>query len=110
MILYFHLPYFHVSNSAFLHSAPVRSSYIDVVLTLSMNPMDNMINYSDGCEYMIYIYIYCQFFQLAFDTAGHNDLVIELSFMILVAVDWLGFIYVCIYFATKYRFLAWNRV
>ena len=36
MILYFRLPYFHVSNSAlFLHSISVLSSYIDVDLTLS---------------------------------------------------------------------------
>ena len=38
IILYFRLPYFHVSNSAlFLHSTPVLSFYIDVVLTLSIN-------------------------------------------------------------------------
>ena len=36
-ILYFPLPYFHVSNSAlFLHSTQVLSIYIDTLLTLSI--------------------------------------------------------------------------
>ena len=37
MILYFRLPYFHVSNSAlFLHSLSIFSFYIEVVFTLSL--------------------------------------------------------------------------
>ena len=35
IMLFFHYPYFHVSNSAFLHSTLALSFYIDVVLTLS---------------------------------------------------------------------------
>ena len=46
-ILYFHLPYFHVSNSSlfFLHCARiVLSFYIGVVFTLSLNGLYNIVN------------------------------------------------------------------
>ena len=36
IMLYFHWPYFHVSNCVFLHSTLVLSFYIDVVLTISV--------------------------------------------------------------------------
>ena len=56
MIPYFHLPYFHVSNSVFFTS--VLSFYTDVVLTLSMtslfmsNTGHGAGNKSDGKSFM----------------------------------------------------------
>ena len=45
VILYFRLPYFHVSNSPFfLHSTSVLSFYIDVVLTLFAGQDNQWIN------------------------------------------------------------------
>ena len=38
IVLYFHLPYFHVSNSGlFLYSTSVLSFYVDIVLKLSLD-------------------------------------------------------------------------
>ena len=69
MIFYFHLPYFHVSDSALvLHNTLVLSFYIDVVLTLSASIGDEIY-----CEPARFYYIILALAYSRWSNAGQDD-------------------------------------